>query len=74
MADSIKERLPRLLVMIEDFGEPRSQDDPLRHAKWKVQQAAWLALDNGMRSAAEMLEAGEAFIRAASKASGETKS
>lgn len=63
MTDSIAQRLPRLLVMIEDFGGPRDQNDPLRHAKWKTQQAAWAALDGGMRAAAEILDAGEAFIR-----------
>jgi hypothetical protein len=68
MTDSIAQRLPRLLVMIEDFGGPRAQDDPLRHAKWKTQQAAWAALDGGMRAAAEILDAGDAFIRATSEA------
>ena len=73
VADSIAQRLPRLLVMIEDFGGPRDQNDPLRYAKWKVQQAAWTALDGGMRAAAEVLDAGEAFIREVSTRSGEVK-
>lgn len=63
MADSIKERLPRLLIMIEDFGGAHDNEDPLRHPKWKVRNAAWAALDSGMRVAAEILDAGDAFIR-----------
>jgi hypothetical protein len=73
MADSIKERLPRLLVMIEDFGGPHDQGDSFRHPKWKIRNAAWAALDAGMRTAAEILDAGDAFIRAASTESGEGK-
>jgi hypothetical protein len=67
MTDSIAQRLPRLLVMIEDFGGIHDQNDPFRFAKHKTQQAAWTALDGGMRAAADILEAGEAFIRAAHK-------
>jgi hypothetical protein len=63
MSDSIPQRLPRLLVMIEDFGAPYNSDDPYRFARHKIKQAAWAALDNGMRTAAEILEAGEAFDR-----------
>jgi hypothetical protein len=61
--DSIAQRLPRLMVMIEDFGKPWDGNDPFRFARFKIKQAAWAALDNGMRTAAEILEAGDAFNR-----------
>jgi hypothetical protein len=63
MSGSIAERLPRLLVMIEDFGPPYDSADPYRFARHKIKQAAWAALEGGMRAAAEILEAGEAFNR-----------
>lgn len=63
MSGSIQQRLPRLLVMIEDFGGSWNADDPYRFARHKIKAAAWAALDNGMRTAAEILEAGEAFDR-----------
>lgn len=63
MSESIAQRLPRLLVMIEDFGGSYDTSDPYRFARHKIKQAAWAALDNGMRTAAEILEAGEAFNR-----------
>lgn len=68
MTDSIPQRLPRLLVMIEDFGGSWNTNDPYRFARNKIRQAAWAALDNGMRTAAEILEAGEAFDRELRKA------
>lgn len=63
MSESIAQRLPRLMVMIEDFGGSFDTSDPYRFARHKIKQAAWAALDNGMRTAAEILEAGEAFNR-----------
>lgn len=69
MTDSIQQRLPRLIVAIEDFGGAHDQNDPLRHAKWRTKNAAWAALEGGMRAAAEILEAGEAFIRDAPRPS-----
>lgn len=63
MSDSIHQRFARLAVMIEDYGTPYKTDDPYRFARHKIKQAAWAALDNGIRVAAEALEAGEAFDR-----------
>jgi hypothetical protein len=56
--------MPRLLVMIEDFGKPWDPNDKFRFAKVKIRDAAWAALDHGMRTAAEILEAGDAMQRA----------
>jgi hypothetical protein len=63
MSENIHQRFARLAVMIEDHGGPYNSDDPYRFARHKIKQAAWAALDNGMRTAAEVLEAGEAFNR-----------
>lgn len=73
MSDSIAQRLPRLLVMIEDFGQPMASDDPFRFAKRKTQQAAWRALEGGMFAAAEILEAGDTFIRGIREAQTDAK-
>lgn len=58
MANSptIHERLPRLLTELEDAFEVKS-DDPQRFAYWKMKNAAWQALDAGMRTAAEIVDA-----------------
>lgn len=53
---SIAERLPRLLVELEDAFETNN-DDPYRFVYRKMQLAAKDALANGMRTAAEIVEA-----------------
>ena len=56
---SIHKRLPRLLVEIEDMRGPWHVTDPYRFAKARMQQAAYAALEGGIRAAAEIVEAGK---------------
>lgn len=57
---TIHERLPRLLVELEDAFAVDSKD-PQRFAYWKMKNAAWQALDAGMRTAAEIIDAAKAM-------------
>jgi len=65
---TIAERLPRLLVELEDAFEVE-RDDPRRFALWKMRNAAGAALDAGMRTAAEIIEAARAMQAAATSQS-----
>jgi hypothetical protein len=58
---TVAERFPRLLVSISDMCDGVNTDDPLRFAKWKMQNAAWAALECGMRTAAEVVDAARAL-------------
>lgn len=66
---SLAERLPRILVEIEDMKAPWDVRDPRRFAKHKMYYAAVAALENGMRTAGEIVEAYKA-LRDADSADG----
>lgn len=59
---TVHERLPRLLVDLEEVFEAGS-NDPLRFTLWKMKNAAWAALDGGMLTAAEVIDAAKALKR-----------
>ncbi len=58
--NSVHRRLPRLLVELEEMFEV-DRTDPRRFAFWKMRNAAWQALESGMRTAAEIIDAARAM-------------
>lgn len=69
---SIHKRLPRLLVELEDLAEGVDKDDARRFVYWRMRNAAWAALEAGMTTAGEIIEAVRA-LRHAETQSGDSK-